>query len=213
MADIDMIPRSYRDAQRVRRALRRFAIALALLVAASALAAGAMRWRVAKTEPRLAQLRAAAAQAGGDAARLAQLQTRHAALEQNVAALEALRAGGTVGRLAGALEGALGADMWITGIRYARSEQLIPPAAGVAAPGDLQLLRAGVQESWRVTRRLDLAGAALSYPALTQFLRAFAARPGLTDVQLVDSVAPGGETASIGFNVTALVGAAAGSKP
>ena len=217
MADIDMIPRSYREALRVDRTVRRFGAALAALVLLGGAAAGLMRWRVAHTEPLLAQMRSAASQATGDAALLAVLQARHASLEQSVAALEALRAAGTVGRLAGALDTALRADMWLTGLHYVRSEQLIPAVAGQPAqPGDLLLqpaAAAGAPETWRVTRRLDLSGAAFSYPALTEFLRAFSTQPGVAEVRLVDSSTPEGEAAVIGFNMTALVGPSGGIKP
>lgn len=221
MADIDMIPRSYREAQRVARTMRRFGAALAALLLVGGAAAGLLRWRVAHTEPQLAQRRSAATQATSDAARLALLQARQASLTQSVAALEALRATGTVGRLAGALDTALRADMWLTSLRYARSEQLIPATAGLAAqPGDLVLqpapvagAAAGAPETWRVTRRVDLSGAAFSYPALTEFLRAFSTQPGVAEVRLVDSSTPEGEAAVIGFNMTALVGPSGGVRP
>lgn len=231
MADIDMIPRSYREQLRVEGAVRRYGIALAALLLLAFLASLLLRWQVARTEPLLAIQRTELARAGGDSGKLAALQARHAALEQSVAALDALRAAGTVGRLTEALDRSLGADLWLTSIRYARNEQLLPAAAAAAAgpatpaAGDansFSVQAAGVSERWRVTRRIDLGGAASTYPALTEFMRGFAGQGGVADVHLVDSASAADAAnpakdakdagASIVFNVTALAGAA-GAQP
>lgn len=232
MADIDMIPRSYREQLRVEGAVRRYGIALAALLLLAFLASLLLRWQVARTEPLLAIQRTELARAGGDSGKLAALQARQVALEQSVAALDALRAAGTVGRLTEALDRSLGADLWLTSIRYARNEQLLPAAgaAGPASPaaGDansFSVQAAGVTERWRVTRRIDLGGAASTYPALTEFMRGFAGQGGVADVHLVDSASAADAAnpanpansgkdanASIAFNVTALAGAA-GAQP
>ncbi len=217
MADIDMIPRGYRDAQRLRAALRRFAVMLAAVLLAGAAAAGLLRWRAAHDAPLLAQMRAAAAAAGSDATRLARLQARQAVLEQSVTALAALRGTGAVGRFAVAVDGALGTGVALTAMRYTRSEQIIPAGAAPAQAGDVSMPAtagaAAAPASWRVTRRLDLAGSASDFPALTQFLRAFSAQPGIAEARLIDSVAPGGDSAAIGFNLTGVAAAPAGATP
>lgn len=224
MADIDMIPRSYREQLRVEGTVRRYGIALAALLLLAFLASLLLRWQVARTEPLLAIQRTELARAGGDSGKLAALQARQVALEQSLAALDALRAAGTVGRLTEALDRSLGADLWLTSIRYARSEQLLPPvaAADAANAGSFSVQAAGVTEHWRVTRRIDLGGAAFSYPALTEFMRGFAGQGVVADVHLVDSgsaaaAADAGNSgkdsnANIVFNVTALAGPA-GAQP
>jgi hypothetical protein len=221
VADIDMIPRSYREALRVKLALRRCGGALCALLLVGLGAGTALRWRVAHTETALVRLRAASAQSLVDAARMAQLQSRQAGLQQAVTALAALRAGGAVGQLTAALDGALGGELWFTALRYARSEQVIPASAGLAPQaGDLvlQAISApGTPETWRITRRLDVSGAAYSYPALGEFLRQVSSQPGVAQVRLIDSSAAEGSTAAdiqaIGFNMTATVKPAGGAAP
>ena len=225
MADIDMIPRSYREALRVRRLFRRSGAALCALLLVGLGAGAALRWQVVHTETALVRLRAANAQSLGDAARLAQLQSRQAGLQQAVTALAAMRAAGAVGQVSAALDAALGGELWFTALHYARSEQVIPAGAAVAPQaGDLVLQAAppagaapATPETWRITRRLDVSGAAFSYPALTEFLRQLSSRPGVAQVRLIDSSAPEGgtaaDTAAIGFNMTAIVGPAAGVLP
>jgi hypothetical protein len=221
MADIDMIPRSYREALRVKRLLRRCGGALCALLLVGLGAGATLRWRVFHTETALVRLRAASAQSLADAARLAQLQSRQAGLQQAVTALAALRAGGAVGQVTAALDAALGGELWFTTLRYARSEQVIPAGAGLAPQaGDLVLQASsppGAPETWRITRRLDVGGAAFSYPALSEFLRQVSSQPGVAQVRLIDSSAPEGssaaDAAAIGFNMTAIVKPAGGVTP
>lgn len=208
MADIDMIPRSYREGRRVARVLRRFGVALLALVLVAALGAAVLQWRLAHGAPRLLQLRQAVQLAGADSGRLAALQARHDTLARSVMALARLRGAGQVEQLALALERALGSDVWLTAVRYGRSELLLPAPAAPAASalvGDI-VVQAGTQEQhWRVQRRIDIAGAADGYPALTAFMRAFAAQRGISEVHLVDSSSAPDSAGVIGFNVTALV--------
>jgi len=204
MADIDLIPRSYRERQRVQGTLRGYALGLAALLVLATAATGLLRWHVARTEPLLARMRADATSSGADSVRLAALQTRHTTLVQQVAALGSLRAAGTVRQLAESLDQSLRADLWLSTIRYERSELALPAqTAEPARAGELQVQVGAVAERWRISRRVDLSGAALSYPALTEFMRGFAGQGGIADVQLIGSSSPDAAGGAIGFDVTA----------
>ena len=80
MADIDMIPRSYRDAQRVRRTLAAYGAALAVLVVAGGGASMLLRWRVAVETPQLERMRSDSALAGALRTQLIGAQQRKDAL-------------------------------------------------------------------------------------------------------------------------------------
>ena len=58
MADIDMIPRSYREGLRVRRTLLAYGAALGLLLVAGGGASAVLRWRLAVETPQLEAARA-----------------------------------------------------------------------------------------------------------------------------------------------------------
>ena len=106
MADIDMIPRSYRDGVRVRRTLRRAGLALAAIVVAAAAGSAALRWQSAALERRTATLQQAASAA---TASQAQAATEHAARErvlQQQGLLRALRREGELALLANAIDSA-----------------------------------------------------------------------------------------------------------
>jgi len=197
MADIDMIPRSYRDALRVRRALAAYGVALAALVLAGAGASALLRWRVAVETPRLTQLRADAVQAGAIRTQLAGVQRRKDALVGDVDALAALRGAGEAAQLAQVFDVTLDDKVWIERLRFSRTRERLRdplpsplPAGAVmlsgaaigAAPG-----AAAVPQAWQLASHVEIAGQALDPAAMTRFLSALAAQPALARVRLLNS--------------------------
>ncbi len=100
MADIDMIPRSYREGLRVRRTLTIYGAALAVLLVAGAGASAFLRWRLGVETPRLDASRSASSQAGAMRIQLTAALARKELLAENVAALATLRGAGEVAALA-----------------------------------------------------------------------------------------------------------------
>lgn len=188
-----MIPRSYRDRVRVQGALRIFAIAATVVVLAGVGTAGVVRWRVNQNLALLARLQQDAGSALSVGIRIDALRVRKTALEREASALAALRAGGAVAHIGDALQQSLSADVWLTTLHYARAEQLVPPinnaplSVGQFQQGPGGAAPQGAADTWQVLHRFELSGASARYPALTDFLRTLASRPGLRDVRLVDS--------------------------
>jgi Tfp pilus assembly protein PilN len=204
MADIDMIPRSYRDALRARRLLARYGAALALLAAAGVGAATLLRWRVAAEAPRLERLRAAGAQADALRARMVQAQQRRDALDQDAKALAALRGVGSAGTLAAALDAALNDKVWIERLVFSRTQELLrEPVPGPAPPGTL-LARTpgplGAAQAWRLAGHVEIAAQAEDHAAMTAFLAALAASPALADVRFLNSKAAADGTPALSFS-------------
>lgn len=211
MAEIDMIPRSYRDALRLRRTARTYGIALALLLAAGAGATALLRWRVAVETPRLEQLRAGSVQAEAMHAQLQAAQQRRDAYVQDVASLAAARGAGEVAAFARILDSALNDGVWIDGLRFSRSEEQLPPPAQVPLPaGTVQVLAAqapGIPPAvqvWRLGSHVHISAQANNHAAMTSFLTALAAHPALSDVRFVNSSAvPAEEGGTVSFGATA----------
>jgi Tfp pilus assembly protein PilN len=185
MADIDMIPRSYREASRVRRTLSAYGIALALVVLAGAGASALLRWRVTVETPRLMQLRADAVQAGAMRAQLTGAQQRRDALAGDAEALAALRGAGAATQLAQVLDATLDDKVWIEHLRFTRTrERLNAPLPSPLPPGTVQVNGA---QAWQLGSHVELAGQALDPAAMTRFLSALAAQPALAQVRLLNS--------------------------
>jgi Tfp pilus assembly protein PilN len=192
MADIDMIPRSYRDGVRVRRTLRRAGLALGVIVLVAAAGSAALRWNSAAIERKTAALQQAATAAQ---ASMALAATQHEAAErllQQQGLLRALRRQGELTAFADAIDSALPANTWLTAINLRRELQLavanapLPPPGGLAttiatggADGGTLIMVSGV----------ELAGQATSYEGITGFLSNLGRMPGLRGVQLVSSSA------------------------
>lgn len=202
---IDMIPQSYRDGVRVRRAVARFALAAGALMVLGGATAGLLRWRVQHNLATLARLQQDAGSAQSVAIRVGALRARKASLEQSASALAALRANGSAGAVDALLQHALTPDVWVTRVSFARAEQLVTAPAGQAlASGQYQQTSASnAPEVWQVRHRLELAGAALRYPALTGFLHGVSTRPGLNEVRLVDSGSTDNNSADVTFEISA----------
>jgi Tfp pilus assembly protein PilN len=207
MADIDMIPRSYREALRVRRTLAAYGIALAALVVAGAGASALLRWRVAVETPRLTQLRADAVQAGAIRTQLAGVQRRKDALVGDVEALAALRGAGEAAQLAQVFDATLDDKVWIERLRFSRTrERLHEPLPSPLPPGAVMLASAPAAgaptaaQAWQLASHVEIAGQALDPAAMTRFLSALAAQPALARVRLLNSgAAPAEQGGTVAF--------------
>jgi Tfp pilus assembly protein PilN len=210
MADIDMIPRSYREGVRARRTLQAYGAGLALLLLAGGGACAYLHWRLATETPRLELDRSASTQAGAMRLQLTSAQARKDLLAENAAALGSLRGTGDVAALAAILDESLNAKVWFEHLRFTRSQELLqapPPAplpAGVVqarAPAGAQ---AGTLQAWRLGSQVQISGQALDNGAMTAFLSKLAAAPGLTDVRFLNSsTSADDEGGLVVFNATA----------
>jgi Tfp pilus assembly protein PilN len=188
MAEIDMIPREYRDGVRVRRALRATGIALAVVAVLGATAHIGLRWRTAALDRQVAALEAAAAQDQADAERGAALQAEQARRRRQSAVLHALRREGELAALAQGLDAALTDQVWLTGLDVERDIQAASPGAAKPADpdGSLEELDA---DGWRLSSAVQLSGQAENYRAVTAFLAALGRQPGVANLKLVGSSA------------------------
>ena len=212
MADIDMIPRSYRDGVRVRRTLRRAGMALTAIVLAAAAGSGALRWQSAALERRTATLQQAASAAQTSQAQAA---TAHAARERLLAQqglLHALRREGELAALAAAIDSALPANAWLTAINLQRDLQLATAApATTAAPAQAPDSRAttfatGDADGGTLVMisNVELAGQAADYNGITDFLSKLGHMPGMHGVELLSSSA-NPSTAAIDFRAVVVL--------
>ena len=207
MADIDMIPRSYREGLRVRRTLTVYGAALAVLLAAGAGAGAFLRWRLGVETPRLETSRSASSQAGAMRVQLSAALARKELLGENVAALATLRGAGDVAALASLLDGALNEQVWFGELRFARTRELLQAAPPVPLPPGVVQARAaqsGAAQAWRLGSQIQIAGQALDNAAMTAFLAKLAADPGLANVRFLNSsTAEADDGGAVNFSVAA----------
>ena len=204
MADIDMIPRSYRDRVRVRHTLRRVGGALALVLVCAGAGHAALRWQGAALEQQAARLRAAASAAQSDQARAAGERATALRAEQRAAVLGAVRREGELAALALAIDGALPADTWLTALALRRNARVAAPGAAPAAAATTQQAFAtgsAAGDLLLLESQVELRGQAASYQGVTDFLARLGRVPGLSAVQLQSSGANAADGA-IDFHAT-----------
>jgi len=211
VANIDMIPRSYREARRARRLLRGYGIALGGLLLAGAATSAFLHWRLSVELPRLEALRGSTARVEAARTQLATTQLRKNALSEDVAALAALRGVGTLERLADALDGTLNERVWLDRMVLTRSLERIEGEAGGSSPGLILRARAAPSDSdsvaWRLVDKVEMGGAALDHTALTAFLSRAEANGPLHGLRfLQSSVATGEEGQSVAFSIAGPLG-------
>lgn len=213
MADIDMIPRSYRDGLRVQSALRGYGLALGIVLVAGAASIGVLHWRLAVEAPQLEQLRTRTAQAEALRTQLASATVRKSVLEQDARALAALRGSGGIASLAQALDGALNDKVWFDTLHFSSTAELLRAPLPSPLPSGTIETRASIQpnavpgpQTWRLARHVEISGQAQDHAALTAFLATLSGNPVLTDVRFLRSTAaPGDGPELVAFSVSALL--------
>lgn len=204
MADIDMIPRSYREGLRVRRTLAAYGAALGLLLVAGLGTSAFVRWRLALETPRLEQARAGTLQADALRTRLTHAQLRKDGLAEGVAALAALRGAGEAEALARLLDRALNERVWFERLRFSRSQEQLQPAPSPLPPEAAQVQVQVRAQAWRLGSHLEIDGRALDNAAMTSFLAQLAADPALANVRFLNSsMQTAEEGGAVAFGVTA----------
>lgn len=209
MADIDMIPRSYRDGVRVRRTLRRAGVALAAIVLAAAAGSGTLRWQSAALERRTATLQQAASAAQTSQAQAATAQAARERLLAQQGLLRALRREGELAALAAAIDSALPANVWLTAINLQRDLQLAAPDTSASAPApDARATRFATGNAdggmLVMVTSVELAGQATDYTGITDFLSNLGRMPGMHGVELLSSSA-NAATAAIDFRAVVML--------
>jgi Tfp pilus assembly protein PilN len=214
MADMDMIPRSYRDALRVRRTLLAYGGALALALATGLLGAGWLHWRLSVEEASLHKLRAANASADAVRTQVAAAEQRKSTLLQASDALAALRGAGTVSRLASALDTALNDGTTLNQLQFSRTQELLKAPLPQPLPaGTVQAQNAGNPEYWHLASRVDITGQARDHAALTRFLGAIGRDPTLSGLRFLNSATAAGEgQGGLAFSVSGLVDVQGGQR-
>ena len=212
MADIDMIPRSYRDGVRVRRTLRRAGVALTAIVLAAAAGSAALRWQSAALERRTTTLQQAANAAQTSQAQAATAQAARERLLAQQGLLRALRREGELAALAAAIDSALPANAWLTAINLQRDLQLAtatPATATTPAPAPdsrATTFATGNADGGTLVMvsSVELAGQAADYNGITDFLSNLGRMPGMRGVELLSSSA-NPSTAAIDFRAVVVL--------
>lgn len=214
MSGIDLIPRSFRDALRVRRILKAALLGSALLAATGITGSRVLSWQLGSERAELVRLRGEAARNAELRKQIEGLGMQKAALGQQASALAILRGNGEILRTARAIDAAMNPGVWLTSYRFSRIQQpLDATQASAPVPNGYVVINAAAAPSdgqkdgaWRLSSQVDLQGTAINHTYLGDFMKALARQPGIVEVRFLSSNASGDDAAqAVQFGAAATV--------
>ncbi|MGB8857061.1 MAG: PilN domain-containing protein [Burkholderiales bacterium] len=194
MADIDLIPQSYRDSQRIQRTLKSYLLVCLLLVAIVAALRGTIYYLNESLQPEIARLKTKEALSVQQLAQLDQLRAAKQKAEKQWQILQGLRGKPIIDQLFSAIDKALPGSLWFDDIKYMREGQFVdvkPETRNVGyfivVPKDEKNPAAG-EQGWRVARHVEIRGQAADHRTLTGFIGNLGAQPGISNVKLMNTM-------------------------
>ncbi|MGB9149652.1 MAG: PilN domain-containing protein [Burkholderiales bacterium] len=194
MADIDLIPQSYRDSQRIQRTLKSYLLVCLLLVAIVAALRGTIYYLNESLQPEIARLKTKEALSVQQLAQLDQLRAAKQKAEKQWQILQGLRGKPIIDQLFSAVDTALPGSLWFDDIKYMREGQFVdvkPETRNVGyfivVPKDEKNPAAG-EQGWRVARHVEIRGQAADHRTLTGFIGNLGAQPGISNVKLMNTM-------------------------
>lgn len=191
MSELDLVPASWRERRRTRRALARFGLAYGVTLALLASAAMSLGLRIEAEAAEVDRLRDDRQAALSERARLEQMQQRQAELTRTLRTLDKLGGTADLGRVFAAVDRSLGAQVWFRDWVFMRAGEFVDVEERTVDTGYLIMVpeqTAGERKrAWRLRTHMEIRGQALTHSALAEFVRRLSAQPAVREVTIVDT--------------------------
>jgi Tfp pilus assembly protein PilN len=212
MADIDLIPQAYREAQRSKRWVKLFLIACLFVLLIAVLARVFLGRYTSDIEAPLLQLQQKETIAAQQRAEVETLRVNKSQAEKQWQILQGLRGNPITEALFKAIDSSLPEGVWFQDFKFLREGQFVEvkpetKTSGyfIIIPKDEKNPQAG-EQAWRVQRHAEIHGQAVDQTALTQFIEKLQTQSGVGNVRLLNtSMREYGTKQAIEFNLMALV--------
>lgn len=186
MRDINLIPGDYTEARQLRRWLRAFGLALAVVAAVTAAGRGWIAVRLSDQRPTVEQMRKQAKLALDRQTQLAELEARKAAVETRQATLHALRDHAAWVAMFQAIDEAYNRKLWFDELTFSRTIRIDAPAPANPPVADVAN-RQQAAATPHISNGFDIKGHALDHAAIADFMRTIGDQPGVGAVRLTDT--------------------------
>ncbi len=191
MAEIDLVPLSYRRLRRTKRWLKLFAgmygAVLVCLIVAKALLAFGVTVRTAELE----ELDADRALVAERKATLEELRATREVLEQKARALEALRSGAEPRAIFVAVDRALDNQVWFLNWTFRRAGEFVAADPRTVNTGYFITVPAGERTSetrtWQMATHMEIRAQASDHSALAEFVQRLNAQPVIEEVKVLNT--------------------------
>jgi len=191
VSELDLVPASWRERRRTRRALVRFGLAYGVALALLGALTAALGIRIEAEAAELDRLRGDQLAAVSERARLEQMEQRQQALTRTLRTLDKLGGSADLGRVFAAVDGSLSAEVWFRDWVFMRAGEFVDVEERAVETGYLILVpeqTAGERKrAWRLRTHMEIRGQALTHSALADFVRRLSAQPAVKEVTIVDT--------------------------
>lgn len=211
MAQIDLIPESYRAYTRAKRIVCHAGFAAGGLVCVALSIFMYVHWQLDQENKQLVLLRQQTKEMAALQAQVNAMQEQKRQLETDVETLAMLRGEGDAARAIQALDRALNDDVWLSRLRFKRTHVSAAPDTDDTGPMQGAMLRVesgtvGADHQAVFKSRIEMHGAATGHAMLSGFMNAMAQQPEITKVRFLNSSAGNTEsTTAMQFSVDAVI--------
>ena len=197
MAGIDLIPGDYARKRELEVRVRRFLVALALVLGLVALGRAGIEILISLQGAEVARLRARGELSAQEAAKADAYRKQKRAVEKQLAELDELRGRDRLMLLLRAIDNAYIDRIWFDEMHFFRRENLtagrLDAVPGGSRAGIIVVPKENIPppgttiKPLEIEQHAEIVGHALSHTSLAEFMRGLGRQPGVADVRLLDT--------------------------
>ena len=190
---MDLVPADYRDARRLRRWLRIFALAQGSVLLILALAKAAFVYGEASRRREIEALQVAEQVARDSQARLEQLDAQREVAERRLSILNGLRGGISSDAVFGAVDAALDEGIWFLDWTFSRAGQLVESESRTERAGYFLVIPLEGEDeaydgrAWRLETHMEIRGRSLDHSTLARFVGRLLDQDRIEQVRIVST--------------------------
>ena len=191
LADIDLIPSSYRRSRGVRRTSARFGVLYAFVVAALLAAKIGLSTGIDARAAEIERLRGDQDNVLQKMARIDALATQRGELDRQLSLLDRLRGGPTIREVFAAMDASLAGEVWFADWTFMREGEFVEVEPNAIDTGYFVIVpdgdRSDGSRAWRMKTHMELNALALDHSALARFVARLANQPIVGDVKVLNT--------------------------
>jgi len=188
MAEVDLIPKEFRRAQRLKRGLKACAIAYAVLVVTILTAKLLLGYTLKSEKGKIDALQSKENSILQQRQSYDELQAQRTHLEEYLTILQTLQGGPKAEEMFVVIDRAINDSVWITNLKFFRAgEKTAAKSEKQSAGGYMVLVPKGeksAEEQWTNEVRMEITGQALNHSALAGFVKALQDQKEIAEVKL-----------------------------
>ena len=191
MADIDLIPESYRRERRTKRWLKQFGVMYGVLLICIVSAKVFLHLGIKEQRLEIERLRTDKQSVLEQKARLEELHGERSRLEKRLAVLERLRGGPASKQVFLGIDGALNGKVWFVDWSFKRAGEFVEPKASTVNTGYFIIVPEGQNDTsaraWQMRTHMEIKAQALDHSALADFVERLGRQRVIEDVKVLNT--------------------------